>query len=141
MLSVSNPYPVKQLKMIAGTGGAKKGQLAVLSSGTAIAATEAVASAIILGVFAEAADATDMVMIDPIVPGGCIVADFYQGGSTDAITDAMLGTLYDLYVDGSTGEMYLDLNDTTGAFLFPIGRSDNGLKAYVKPLAAHIYLQ
>jgi len=141
MLSVSNPYPVKQIKMIAGTGGAKKGQLAVLSSGTAIAASEAVASAIILGVFAEDADATDMVMIDPITAGGYIVADVYQGGATDAITDAMLGTLYDIYVDGSTGEMYLDLNDTTGAFLFPIGRTNDGLKAYVKPLAAHIYLQ
>lgn len=140
MIKIQRPYPVHQLKFVAGTGGVKKGQLVTWSSNTVIAATEGIASAIIVGVALEDADAAAYVMVDPITGGEVLEMDVYTGGATDTIADSNLGTLYDIYVDGSTGEMTLDLNDTTGAFVLPVGRTSDGTKAFCKLLAAHAYL-
>ena len=99
----------------------RKGQLLMLSGGYAIPSTEGTASAIMLGLAAEdaASGATCLVYsLDQLFE-----FDLYQGSSIDVATEAMKGTAYDIFVDGAAGdtaaegEMYLDLNDTTAAFI------------------------
>ena len=122
----SSKVPLLQYK----TGAAvRKGQLLKLDTGVAIPATEGVASAILLGVAAEnaASGATVyMYSLDQLFE-----FDMYQGGATDVATAAMIGTAYDIYVDGAAGdgsaegEMYIDFNDTTGAFVILVGYDNN----------------
>lgn len=116
------------------TGAAiKKGQIVILDT-TAKPAAEGVATTIILGV--AAADAASGATVKMYHPDQVFAFDVYQGGATDACTAAMLGTAYDIYVDGAAGdgsaegEMYLDLNDTTGAFVHLIGYDKEGTRAY-----------
>lgn len=99
----------------------RKGQLLTLSGGFAIPAIEGTATAITIGVAAEnaASGATCLVYtLDQLFE-----FELYQGGAIDVATEAMKGTAYDIFVDGAAGdgvaegEMYLDLNDTTGAFV------------------------
>lgn len=105
------------------------GQLMVLSGADAVPAAEAVSSQVILGVAVNSGAATDVVLLYP--PDQEFEFDIYQGSSVDEGTAAMKGVLYDLYVDGAAGdaakegEMYIDLNDTTGAFI-RLSSYDNG---------------
>ena len=126
MFKVNIPSPKRLIRMYTGTGDAVKGALAVYSSSTAVAGAEGISTATVLGVFAESSVATAMATIDPI-GGQEIEMDIYQGGSTKIITDAMVGVLYDIYVDATTKECFLDLNDTTGAFVL-INRYDNATR-------------
>jgi len=102
-----------------------KGQVCVLTAGECVPAAEGVASAVILGVAVEdCADAATAILYNPRQQ---FEADLYQGGATDVATAAMIGTDYDIYVDGAAddgsgeGEMYLDLNDTTGPMFNLLG--------------------
>jgi hypothetical protein len=99
-----------------------KGQILVYSSGEAVPAAEGlVSAATIMGVAVEDAASGEKVYIYP--PDQQFEFEIYQGSSTDtaALTDQ--GELYDIYVDGAVddgsgeGEMYVDLNDTTGGFI------------------------
>lgn len=140
MFQVNNqPSPKRQICMYTGSGGLVKGALVVISSNTAVAGAEGIASATILGVAAESTDATEMAIIDAC--GGVeIEMDVYQGGATDDVTDAMVGVLYDIYVDSSTKECFLDLNDVTGAFVL-INRYDNSThKAWCTIPNAYLYV-
>lgn len=137
-IRVHNPNPLKLLRVYAGTGGLTKGQLAVVSSGLAVAAAEGIASATILGVAMETCLVNEVATIYPITSETVLEMAVYQGGATDACTNAMLGTVYDIYVD--TTSTYLDLNDTTGAFLVLIGHMNDGLTALVKPLRSVMYI-
>lgn len=120
MIRPINSSKVPLLKYLTGAA-VRKGQLCKLDNGVAIPAAEGVASAILLGVAAENAASGATVYLYSL--DQLFEFDFYQGGSTDVATAAMLGTAYDIYVDGAAGdgnkegEMYLDLNDTTGAFV------------------------
>lgn len=95
----------------------KAGQVCYLSSGEAKPTAEGVTTAVILGVAVEDCDDADTVIM--YNPRQQFEAEFYQGGNTDVATDALIGTDFDIYVDGAAGdgsgegEMYLDLNDTT----------------------------
>jgi hypothetical protein len=123
MFKVNSPAPKRLIRMYTGSGDLVKGALVVISSNTAVAGAEGISSATILGVAAESSVATAMATIDP-VGGQEIEMDIYLGGATDTVTDAMVGVLYDIYVDSSTKECFLDLNDTTNPFVL-INRYDN----------------
>jgi hypothetical protein len=103
----------------------KKGQICVLTGGECVPAAEGVNSAVILGVAVEDCDDTETAIL--YSPRQQFEAEFYQGSSTDVATAALLGTDFDIYVDGAAGdgsgegEMYLDLNDTTGPMLNLLG--------------------
>lgn len=137
----SAKVPLLQYK----TGAAvRKGQLCKLDTGVAIPAAEGVASAILLGVAAEnAASGATVYLYSMDEP---FEFDMYQGGSTDVATDAMLGTAYDIYVDGAAGdgsaegEMYIDFNDTTGAFVLLLGYDNNRRVAFGKVLESVRYI-
>jgi len=103
-----------------------KGQVVVMNSDLALPAAEAASSATVIGVVVESTDTIgDIVYLHD--PNQDFEFDFYQGSSVDVATDAMLGVGYDLYVDGAAGdgsaegEMYLDLNDTSGDFIILVG--------------------
>lgn len=119
-----------------GTGGIKKGQFAILDSGTAIDATEGVSTAILLGVAMDDFDAGEVCDIYP-VSGSQFKLSIYQGGSTDVFTDANVGTPFDILVD--TNDTYIDPNDSTGAFLVLMSYDNTEKTAIVKALAAVAY--
>jgi hypothetical protein len=98
------------------------GQIAVASGGLALpAAAGLVTAATVLGVFVE--DAASGALAYIYAPDQEFEADIYQASTIDTAALANQGVLYDIYVDGSAGdgsaegEMYLNLNDTTGGFL------------------------
>lgn len=111
-------------KFLAGAA-IKKGQTIMVDSAEAKPTAEGVATAILLGVAVEDCADAATVKIYPI--DQVFEFDIYQGGAIDVATDAMMGQLYDLYVDGAAGdgsgegENYIDLNDTTGASIMLIG--------------------
>jgi len=93
-----------------------------MANGLALPAAEGlVAAATVVGVFAEDAASGAVSYIYPADQP--FEFEFYQGSTVDEGTLAMQGVLYDLYVDGAAGdgsaegEMYLDLNDTSDAFI------------------------
>ncbi|MDD5523551.1 MAG: hypothetical protein PHI84_22260 [Kiritimatiellae bacterium] len=115
----SQVRPLLQYKTSA---ACKKGQVAVMANGLALPAAEGLAAAAtVVGVFAEDAASGAVAYIYPADQP--FEFEFYQGSTVDEGTLAMQGVLYDLYVDGAAGdgsaegEMYLDLNDTDGAFI------------------------
>jgi hypothetical protein len=105
------------------------GQIAVVSGGLALPAAEGLeTAATVLGVFVEDAASGALAYIYPADQE--FEFDVYQGSTVDAVTLAMQGVSYDIYVDGAAddgaaeGEMYVDLNDTTGDFVI-ISQYDN----------------
>lgn len=121
----------------------KKGQICILDSGEAKPTAEGVNSAIILGVAVEDCADTDTVVL--YNPRQQFEIDIYQGGETDVATDALLGTDYDIYVDGAAGdgsgegEMYLDLNDTTGPMFNLLGYDNVRRVAKVEFIESLLY--
>jgi hypothetical protein len=98
------------------------GQVAVVSGGLALPAAAGLATAAtVIGVFAEDAASGAVSYIHP--PDQEFEFELYQGSTIDTAALANQGVLYDIYVDGAVndgsaeGEMYLNLNDTTGAFV------------------------
>lgn len=118
--SAQSPF----VKFIAGADIAK-GQVLVVTSSEAVPAAEGIETAVILGVAVE--DCADAATAKIYPVDQVFEADIYQGGSVDVATDAMLGLVYDLYVNGAVGDgsgegkMYIDLNDTTGASFMVTG--------------------
>jgi len=121
------------------------GQLAVASSELALPAAEGLATAeTIIGVFAFDAASGATAYLYP--PDQEFEFDVYQGSSVDDATDSMRGVLYDIYVDGAAddgsaeGEMYIDLNDSTGGFII-LSNYDNVRKVATGSfLATSLYL-
>lgn len=122
-----------------GTGGIAKGQLAMLSSGTAIDATEGASTAIYIGIAQDDYDAGVVGYFDDI-RGALVELPIYQGGSTDVFAAADVGKAFDIYVDGSTGVMYVDPNDTTGAVVVVQAYNNAAQAAIVRFISAVCYL-
>jgi hypothetical protein len=134
MINVVNPNP-KRFVYWKTSAAVNKGQLVVISGGLALPAAEAVAGAYIVGVAAEDAASGATCTIIPVL-GEELEFDIYQGGATDTFATAGIGTLYDIYVDGAAGdlsaegEMYLDPNDTDGAFVYLMRFDNTARKAW-----------
>jgi len=139
MLDINKPNPERFLHFYTGTGGLKKGQLAVLDSSTAIAAPEGVATAILLGIAVEDYAAGTVCSLYPLT-GTEIKCSVYQGGATDTFAAANVGTLFDIYIDSSTGEMFIDPNDTTNPFLALMSYDNVSHIAYARPINSVIYV-
>jgi len=137
MIRVVNEKPERYMHFISGTGGLFKGQLCVLDSGTAIAASEGVASAILLGIAVEDALAGAIATIYPLT-GTELEIDIYQGSTVDVGTAAMIGLVYDIYVDSE--DYLLDLNDTGGPFLVLMSYNNEYRKAYARAINSVIYV-
>lgn len=121
----------------------KKGQICYLSSGKAKPTAEGVSTAVILGVAVEdCADAATAILYNPRQQ---FEIDIYQGGSTDVATADLLGTDFDIYVDGAAGdgsgegEMYLDLNDTIGPMFNLVGYDNIRRVAKVEFIESLLY--
>lgn len=133
MIKVVNAKPERYLHWLTGAA-IKKGQFVILDT-TAKPAAEGISAATLLGLAMEDAASGEYVTLYPIV-GTEFEIDIYQGGAVDDAAATMIGTAYDIYVDGAAGdgsgegEMYLDLNDTTDAFCYLM--SYVGKKAYVR---------
>mgnify|MGYP001308316302 CR=1 FL=1 len=134
--TVVSPKADRFIKAYTGTGGLYKGQLAVLDSGTAIQASEGVATAIVLGVSLEDYDAGEVCSLIPVQDNE-FEMDVYQGGAADTFADSNIGTPFDIYV--STEDTYLDANDTAGAFLVLQSYDNTNHKATVRFLSTVNY--
>lgn len=128
MFTPMNVNPTQMIKFIVGTGGIAKGQLAMVDSATAIDAVEGQSSAILIGIAAEAYDAGVVGDFYPI-RGQILRAPVYQGSTVDAVTPAMVGVKYDLYVN--SGDHMIDLNDTTGPMFIMQGYDNDRAECYV----------
>jgi hypothetical protein len=126
---VSGGYTIR--KMVAGTGGGVKGDMAVVSSSTAVKAAAAPTAATVLGVFVETVAAGAMAQI--AVPGkdGKIRSE-YTGSSKTSLADADIGKVYDL-----SDENTVNLDNTTGGIAVCQGYdNDNDTIDFVIPEAA-----
>lgn len=139
MLKVNRPEPVPHIIYTVGTGGVKKGQLVIASSSTAVTAAEAPTDATVLGVALDTKAEGAQVQIE-CIDGSLIEADIYQGGATDTFTATDVGKAFDIFVDGTTGEMFVDPNDTTGAFLVLMSYDNSKGKAWLKIHRAKLLL-
>lgn len=125
MITLYSPMDKSFIYWVAATGGVKAGQIVKSSSGAAPVAA-AHSGQTILGLAMEDAAAGTAAKIYPL--GGTVLEiDYDSASATQTATDSMLGTLYDIKVDSTSGEMTLDLADTTGAFCFLVGY-DNAKK-------------
>ncbi|NCB66548.1 MAG: hypothetical protein EOM48_10345 [Bacilli bacterium] len=120
-----------------GTGGIAKGQLAMLSSNTAIDATEGATTAIYIGI-AQDDYAAGVVGYFDDIRGTLVELPIYQGGATDACVASDIGKAYDIIVD--SGIMKLDLNDTTGACVVVQSYNNDTQTAIVRFISAVCYL-
>ena len=120
-----------------GTGGVLKGQLAMVSSDTAIDATEGQSTAVLIGIAQADYDATEVGYFDDI-RGALVELPIYQGGATDTFTDADIGKAFDIYVD--SGVMKIDPNDVTGSMAVLYSYNNDAQTAVVRFLGALIYL-
>lgn len=139
MITVNKLSTAPLIKFYVGTGGVKKGQLAMASSDTAVIATEGQNTAVIIGVAADDYDAGDVGLFYDI-RGREVEIDIYQGGSTDTFADSDIGKDFDIYHAGTTNEYYIDPNDTTGA-MFVVQSYDNTRKiATARIISALCYI-
>ena len=115
MVRVVSPGRGGLLNAVVATGGVKADTIVKESSGaTPIAAGHT--GATILGVVREAYDAAEVAVIEPI-HGAMLEINFLSTATKTACTDADLGKLFDINVDGTSGEMTANLDDTTGGIL------------------------
>lgn len=136
MFTPMNVCPTPMVKFIVGSGGIAKGQLAMVSSATAIDATEGQTTAILIGVAAETYVENDVGDFYPL-RDAIFRAPVYQGSSVDAVTNAMVGVKYDLYVN--TADHMIDLNDTSGPMFIMQGYDNDRAECYVRVDPALIY--
>lgn len=129
MITLYSPMNKSFIYWVAATGGVKAGQIVKSSSGAAPVAA-AHSGQTILGLAMEDAAAGTAAKIYPL--GGTVLEiDYDAASATQTATDSMLGTLYDIKVDSTSGEMTLDLADTTGAFCFLVGYDNANKKARI----------
>jgi hypothetical protein len=135
-IEVINASPERYVHYYTGSGGLKKGQFAVLDSGTAIAASEGISTAILLGVAMEDAAATAICTLMPLT-GTELLFNIYQGSTTDTFTASNVGTPFDIYVDSA--DTYIDPNDSTGGFLILTSYDNTARTAKARVLNSVIY--
>lgn len=125
MITLYSPMDKSFIYWVAASGGVKAGQIVKSSTGAAPVAA-AHSGQTILGLAMEDAAAGTAAKIYPL--GGTVLEiDFDSASTLQTASDSMLGTLYDIKVDSTSGEMTLDLDDVTGAFCFLVGY-DNAKK-------------
>lgn len=125
MITLYSPMDKSFIYWVAASGGVKAGQIVKSSTGAAPVAA-AHSGQTILGLAMEDAAAGTAAKIYPL--GGTVLEiDFNSASTLQTASDSMLGTLYDIKVDGTSGEMTLDLDDVTDAFCFLVGY-DNAKK-------------
>lgn len=129
MIKVQNPAPVNLYKWFAASGGVKAGQLVKSSSGaTPVAAAHS--GQTILGVALETqATQNALVLIRP-VNGAILEIPFLSTATKQSLAVTDLGTQYDMDVNGTTGDMTVNLDDTTGGFLICVGYDNDKKVGY-----------
>jgi len=138
-MKVVTPTNSPVIPFYVGTGGVLKGQLAMVSSNTAIDAAEGQSTAVLIGIAQDDYDASEVGYFEDI-RGALVELPIYQGGATDTFAAADIGKAFDIYVDGTSGEMYIDPNDTTGAMAVVYSYNNDKQTAIVRFLSALIYL-
>ena len=136
MIKAANVIPYALTKFMAGATPLVKGELAVISSNTAVAGAASISTATILGVVADDADASTIANIYP-VNGIELEIDIYQSGTITTFADTDVGENFDFNV---TGHVFtIDPNVNTGPMI--LLRYDNTtLKAIVKIINSCIYM-
>jgi hypothetical protein len=123
---------------VAASGGVKAGQIVKSSTGAAPVAA-AHTGQTILGLAMEDAAAGTAAKIYPL--GGTVLEiDFDSASTLQTASDSMLGTLYDIKVDSTSGEMTLDLDDVTDAYCFLVGYDNAKKKARIVVDAADLLI-
>ena len=139
MIKVKNANMNSIIQWYSKSTDIKKGQLLKEDTGASPVAA-AHDGATLLGVALEDQDtANGIVYIYPL-QGTVLEIDFYASATkqTCAVTD--LGTQFDINVDGTSGEMTVDLDDTTGGFLYLVGYDNDNKKGYFVVADADILL-
>jgi hypothetical protein len=136
MIRVVNAKPERLIKALAGAN-LKKGQLAIIDTGEAKPAAAAMAASTGYGIVMEDCLDTKVALLYPLV-GTELEIDTYQGGVLKVFADANLGTAFDINV--TSGNMTLDPNDVTDAFVVLTGYDNDKKVAYGRIALADIYL-
>lgn len=139
MITVNKLSTAPLIKFYVGTGGVKKGQLAMVSSDTAVIATEGASTAVIIGVAADDYDAGTVGLFYDI-RGREVEIDIYQGSTVDDFDDDDIGKAFDIYHAGTTAEYYIDPNDTSGAMFVVQSYDDTRKIATARIISALCYI-
>lgn len=135
-----NPNPHKFVRWYVKTADKCKGGTLVKENTGADPVAAAHTGATILGVVIEDSLTANAEVMIHTINGTILEVDYDPTATlqTFAVTD--LGTLYDLVADATTGEQFLDPDDTSGGFLVLVGFDNDRKKAYVTVDAADVYL-
>lgn len=104
---VQGGYTVR--KMVAGSGGGSKGDVAVVSSNKAVKAATGPTAGTVLGLFLEDVAENGIALI-AVPDKNAIIRAPYIGTTKSSLADSDLGKVFDL-----KDEKSIDLDDTTGA--------------------------
>ena len=140
MFRPTNPNPKKYLRWYTADADECKTGVLVKSNSGADPVAAAHTGQTILGVVVEDSLVADAEVLIHSVVGEILEIDYYASSTKQTFAATDLGTLYDIIADGTTGEQFLDLDDTTGGFLFLVGYDNDRKKAYVAIDAADILL-
>lgn len=123
--------PRKYLRTLVKAGAnVLKGQLVTIDTGEAVAcATGAQTDAAVIGLVVENAVAGAECLIALIDPSDLLRIE-YTGASKTSLAAADLGLAYDMAV--SSGDQKLDLDDTTGGWIYVWGYDNDAKTALVK---------
>lgn len=127
MIRVKNANINNIIKWFSKSTDIKKGQLLKEDTGASPVAA-AHTGATLLGVALETQGTINSeVSIYPL-KGTILEIDYLSTATKQALAITDMGTQYDIVVDGTTGEMHVDLDDTTGGFLVAVGYDNDAKK-------------
>lgn len=139
MIKVKNANMNSIIQWYSKSTDIKKGQLLKEDTGASPVAA-AHTGATLLGVSLEAQDTANSIVRMFPLQGTVLEIDYYASATKQTLAVTDLGTQYDMNVDGTTGEMTVDLDDTTGGFLYLVGYDNDNKKGYFVVADADILL-
>lgn len=140
MFKVMNPNPNKFIRWYAKAADKCKGGTLVKENTGADPVAAVHTGATILGVVIEDSLTANAEVMIHTINGTILEVDYDPTATLQTFAVTNLGTQYDMVVDATTGEQFIDPDDTSGGFLVLVGFDNDRKKAYVTVDAADVYL-
>jgi len=139
MIKVKNANMNNIIQWYSKSTDIKKGQLLKEDTGASPVAAEH-SGATLLGVALEDQDTANSIVYIYPLQGTVLEIDYYASATKQSLAVTNLGTQYDMNVDGTTGEMTVNLDDTSSGFLYLVGYDNDNKKGYFVVADADILL-
>ena len=131
MFKVMNPNPNKYIRWYTKAANECYAGVLVKSDTGASPVAAAHDGATILGVVVETQTAINSEVLIQSIHGTILEVDYNPSATLQTFAVTNLGTQYDMVADATTGEQFIDPDDTTGGFLVLVGYDNRSKKAAV----------